>query len=93
MHFSSGQRGGAVHIGGGEVHGQHHEGFLRRSRHCFVNGGVCPPVWTTDKYVRLFLQHCLIAEVISCLLVTTLLFRHLKNMMHFRLSAAKHLAL
>lgn len=49
---SFGQRGRPVHVCGGEVHRQHHEGLLRCSSHCPVNRRIGHPVWATDKYVR-----------------------------------------
>lgn len=55
--FSLGQCGRSVHVGGGEVHRQHHERLLRCSCHRSINRGVCPLVWTTDKYVRLSQPH------------------------------------
>ncbi len=55
---SLGQCGRSVHVGGGEVHRQHHEGLLRRGRHRSLNGGVRRLVWTTDKYVTFSSPHC-----------------------------------
>ena len=46
---SAGQRGRSVHVGGGEVHGQHHERLLRRGRHRHLHCSIRHLVWPEDK--------------------------------------------